>query len=81
MYVGDIFNVNVLLSGAVFRVRSGRLLNNISFALNYYFDGYNVLGFHLVNILLHALACFTFYLVARESLALLPAAPPRVPCA
>ena len=30
-----------------------RPLANISFALNYYFGDYNVLGYHLVNVLVH----------------------------
>ncbi len=50
-----------------------RLLPNISFALNYYFAGYNVIGFHLVNILLHIGVGFSFYLLARKTLGLLPA--------
>ena len=49
-----------------------RLLPNISFALNYYFAGYNVFGFHLVNILLHIGVGFSFYLLARKTLGLLP---------
>jgi tetratricopeptide (TPR) repeat protein len=41
-----------------------RPVANISFALNYYFNGYNPVGYHLVNILVHlASGCFLFYLV------------------
>ncbi len=32
---------------------SSRPVANISFALNYFFHGYNVVGFHLVNIMIH----------------------------
>jgi tetratricopeptide (TPR) repeat protein len=47
-----------------------RLLPNISFGLNYYLNGFNVLGFHLVNILLHIAVSFSFFLLARQTLAL-----------
>lgn len=32
---------------------SARPLVNISFALNYYFGGYDVKGYHLINIVIH----------------------------
>ena len=32
---------------------ANRPVANISFALNYYFHGYNLVGFHVVNILIH----------------------------
>lgn len=32
---------------------SNRPAADISFALNYYFNQYNVLGYHLVNVLIH----------------------------
>ena len=53
-----------------------RWLPNISFALNYYFDGLNVFGFHLFNIIIHILTAFSFYLLARTTLEL-PAIGPR----
>jgi tetratricopeptide (TPR) repeat protein len=41
-----------------------RPVANISFALNYYFNGLNVNGFHIVNILIHALTgIILFYFV------------------
>jgi tetratricopeptide (TPR) repeat protein len=46
------------------------LLPNISFGLNYYLHGYHVLGFHLANILLHIAVSFSFFLLARQTLAL-----------
>jgi len=36
-----------------------RPVANISFALNYYFNGYNLVGYHVVNILIHT-ACGIF---------------------
>jgi len=47
-----------------------RWLPNISFGLNYYFGGLDVFGFHLVNIGIHLLAAFSFYLLARLTLEL-----------
>jgi len=41
-----------------------RPVANISFALNYYFDGYEVVGYHLVNILMHiTTGIFLFYFI------------------
>lgn len=43
---------------------SHRPVANISFALNYYFNGYNVLGYHLINILIHILTgVILFYFI------------------
>lgn len=39
-----------------------------TFALNYQFGGYNVLGYHLVNIALHLLNAVLVYLLARVTL-------------
>jgi len=50
-----------------------RPLANISFALNYYFNRYDVAGYHVVNILLHiATATILFYFV-KATLVLLSA--------
>lgn len=49
---------------------SNRIIPNISFALNYYFGGFNVWGYHLVNVLIHILTAFTFYFVAQFTLTL-----------
>lgn len=42
-------------------VNQQRILPNLSFALNYYADGYNPRGYHLVNIAIHCLASFSLY--------------------
>jgi tetratricopeptide (TPR) repeat protein len=43
---------------------ASRPVANISFALNYYFHRYNLVGFHLVNILVHvATGIFLYFLV------------------
>lgn len=49
---------------AIWRYGSGRFLPNLTFALNYYFGGENVLGYHLVNISIHIVTSFMVYLFA-----------------
>jgi tetratricopeptide (TPR) repeat protein len=38
-----------------------RPVANISFALNYYLHGYNVVGFHLVNLIIHVISGILLY--------------------
>jgi len=38
-----------------------RLLPNLSFALNYYFGQYNVVGYHIFNIIIHLLTAITLF--------------------
>jgi Flp pilus assembly protein TadD len=45
-----------------------RPLSNISFALNYYLNGYNVVGYHVVNILIHISAGFILYFFVKTTL-------------
>jgi hypothetical protein len=45
-----------------------RPVANISFALNYYFNGYNLVGYHLVNILIHIACGVFFYFFAKATL-------------
>ena len=53
---------------AIWNKGPGRFLSNLTFSLNYYFGGMNVLGYHLVNISIHILASFMvyFYLLRRS---------------
>jgi len=44
-----------------------RPLSNISFALNYYLHGYNVVGFHVVNILVHITTGFLLYFFVKST--------------
>jgi Flp pilus assembly protein TadD len=44
-----------------------RPLSNISFALNYYLHGYNVVGFHVVNILIHISTGFLLYFFVKST--------------
>jgi hypothetical protein len=47
---------------------AGRPLYNLSFALNYAAGGPAVLGYHLVNLLIHLLAALTLFGVVRRTL-------------
>ncbi|MBT8364901.1 MAG: tetratricopeptide repeat protein, partial [Deltaproteobacteria bacterium] len=47
---------------------TNRPLANISFALNYYFHGYNLVGFHLVNILIHIASGIFLYFLIKATL-------------
>ena len=46
-------NFQKLYNAAFKSPNSTRPLANISFALNYYFGGYDVRGYHVVNIIIH----------------------------
>jgi Tfp pilus assembly protein PilF/ABC-type tungstate transport system substrate-binding protein len=48
---------------------ANRPVANISFALNYYIHGYNPVGFHVVNILIHIATGFFLYFLAKATLA------------
>jgi hypothetical protein len=50
----------------------GRPLSYISFGLNYYIHRYDVLGYHLVNILIHASAGIFLYLFLQTTMSLPP---------
>jgi tetratricopeptide (TPR) repeat protein len=50
---------------------SNRPVSNASFALNYYFGGNDVAGYHVVNIAIHLIAGILVYFVARVTLRLL----------
>lgn len=45
-----------------------RPVANLSFALNYYFHGYRVFGYHLVNILIHITNGILLYLLVKNTL-------------
>ena len=45
-----------------------RPVANISFALNYYFSGYNLVSYHVVNILIHAASGIFLFLLAKATL-------------
>ena len=53
---------------------SYRPLSNLSFALNYYVGGYDVRGYHLVNLIIHIITALLVWLVTRQTLRLFRAA-------
>jgi Tfp pilus assembly protein PilF len=56
------------LADAAFKSPSKqRPLSNISFALNYYLHGYNVVGFHVVNLLIHISTGFFLYFFVKST--------------
>ncbi|GAH61067.1 unnamed protein product, partial [marine sediment metagenome] len=50
---------------------STRPIANISFALNYYFHRYNVIGYHCTNIIIHILTGIFLYLFVKDTLSIL----------
>jgi protein O-mannosyl-transferase len=50
-----------------------RPVANISFALNYYFNRYNTVGYHLINIMIHILTGIILFYFIKTSLGLLNA--------
>jgi tetratricopeptide (TPR) repeat protein len=57
------------VAGAAFKSHiSSRPIANISFALNYYFHQYDIIGYHLTNIIIHTLAGILLYLLIKGTL-------------
>jgi len=57
-----------LIRAAFQSPESNRPVANISFALNYYFNGFNLVGFHLVNIIIHLAGGFFLYFFTKATL-------------
>ena len=55
-----------------------RPVANISFALNYYLHRYNVVGYHLVNILIHLTCGLLLYLLVKSTLRITGCGAPSV---
>ena len=47
-----------------------RPIVNLSFAFNYYFHEYNIIGYHVINTLVHVLTGFFFYLFIESTLSI-----------
>lgn len=43
-------------------ISNSRPVSNLSLALNYYFNGFNVVGYHVVNIMIHCLTAIVVYI-------------------
>ena len=46
---------------AIFQYSKTRSLVYLTLALNYYFDGYNVFGYHLINLLIHIISSLVVF--------------------
>lgn len=59
------------LTDAIVKSRApNRPVANMTFALNYYIHGYNVVGYHLVNILIHVACGLLLYLLVKTTLSI-----------
>jgi tetratricopeptide (TPR) repeat protein len=56
-----------LFKAAFFSPAPNRPVPNISFALNYYFQRYNPVGYHLVNIIIHTINAVLLYLFVKTT--------------
>ena len=77
LYLDDVFNIAqnpavMDLGLALKGVFARRGLSILTFALNYRLDGQNLLGFHLVNIVIHLSAAMTVLLLLRRVFPLRP---------
>jgi tetratricopeptide (TPR) repeat protein len=63
-------NIERSLHGIIGAERWHRPLPYFSFALNYYFGGLNVFGYHVVNFLIHCLTAFFLFLFIYHTLKL-----------
>ncbi len=61
-------SLNNLLRAGFQSPATNRPIANISFALNYYFSGLNLVGFHLINILIHILGGIFLYFFVKTTL-------------
>jgi len=59
-----------LIKAGVESLLSNRPVANISFGLNNYFGGYHVLGYHLVNLVIHMITGLLLYLLVKTTLQL-----------
>ena len=57
-------------AGFVSSTNGDRPVANISFALNYYFHGLDVTGYHIVNIIIHLLAGIMLYYFVKKTLSI-----------
>jgi Flp pilus assembly protein TadD len=56
-----------LIKAGIKSPANNRPVPNISFALNYYFHRHNMVGYHLVNILIHAINGILLYLFIKNT--------------
>ena len=64
-YIRNLKDFPLFLKGISSYVGIPRILTMLSFAVNYHFHRFNVWGYHLVNLILHAFCGILVFLVAR----------------
>lgn len=64
-YIKNLKDFSLLLQGIQSQTGKYRALPTITFALNYHLHHLNVLGYHLVNLLLHILSGILVYFISR----------------
>ena len=63
-------SVDELAKAGFVGVNIKRPVANLSFALNYYFNGLDVTGYHVVNIIIHLLTGIMLYLFVKKTLSI-----------
>ncbi len=63
-YIRNVKDVSLFLKGIGSYVGIPRVLTMLSFAVNYHFHGFNVWGYHLVNLALHVFCGILVFLLA-----------------
>ncbi len=63
-HIRNLKDFSSFLKGIASYVGIPRMLTMLSFAMNYHFHGLNVWGYHLVNVILHALCGILVFLLA-----------------
>ena len=68
--ITELSATNVLKAAFGQKSAKARPVGNISFALNYYFHGFDVWGYHVVNIIIHILTGIVLYAFFKTTLSL-----------
>jgi hypothetical protein len=56
---------NYLINGSGYELLPNRSIGYLTFALNYHFGGLNVVGYHVVNLLIHIMNALLVYALVR----------------
>ena len=79
LYAMTSLSLNEAIDASFKSLLDRRPLANLSFALNYYFHGYRLAGYHLVNISIHVMNGVLLYLLVFKTLRLRCGPQPRHP--
>src|SRR4030043_639057 len=64
-HIRNLNNLSSFFKGIGSYIGIPRVLTMLSFAINYYFHGFNVWGYHFVNLIIHLFCGILVFLVAR----------------